>query len=350
MTLSVPFLQQVSFQDRVTFTRQLATMLDSGIHLVQALSIVRQQVRNAYFASVIERIEQGLQEGVSLSNNLSKFPGIFNRVYLNVVRSGEASGQLDKVLKELATQLEQEGSFRSKIRNAMIYPAFIVAAMIGVAILTAVRIIPQLEQVFAESNVEIPWTTQLIISSANLLINQWPIIIIMLGVLVFLARLFLRSLQGQLLINRFQLSDPSRLSQKVLMARFTRTLGMLLSAGVPIVEALQIVAEVMGNHYYKQSLQNIAVELERGIPMSVPLSREKLYPAYVAQMILIGEQTGKLDQVLQGMARHFEEQTDNSLKTMTTLFEPVVIVLIGIAVGFMVFSIIVPIYQVTQAQ
>lgn len=348
MTLSL--LNRVGFEDRVTFTRQLATMLDSGIHLVQALGIVRQQIKSPYFSSVISRVEQGLQEGVSLSNNLAKFPNVFNRVYLNVVRSGEASGQLDKVLKELALQLEQEASFRSKIRNAMIYPLFIIAAMIGVAILTAVRIIPQLEQVFRESNIEIPWTTQLIISTANLLINQWLIIIIMLGVLLLLARLFLRSVQGQLMLNRLQLSDPSGLSQKVLMARFTRTLGMLLSAGVPIVEALQIVAEVMGNQYYRQSLQKVAIELERGIPMSVPLAKEKLYPPYVAQMMLIGEQTGKLDQVLAGMARHFEEQTDNSLKTITTLFEPVVIVLIGIAVGFMVFSIIVPIYQVTQAQ
>lgn len=350
MTLAVPFLNRVSIQDKAVFTKQLATMLDSGIHLVQSLGIVRSQVRNQYFASVIRDIESGLQEGVSLSNNLAKFPNIFDRVYLNVVRSGEASGQLDKVLRELATQLEQEEQFRAKIRNAMIYPLFIVAAMTGVAILTAVRIIPQLEQVFRESNVAIPWTTQLVISSANLLITRWPVLIILLAVLAGLARSFLRSVQGQLLLNRIQLSDPTGLSEKVLMARFSRTMGMLLEAGVPIVEALQIVAEVMGNIYYKQSLQRIARELERGIPMSVPLSKEKIYPSYLTQMVLIGEQTGKLDQVLIGMAKHFEELADNSLKSLTTLFEPVIIVLIGIGVGFMVFSIIVPIYQLTAAQ
>jgi len=350
MTVTIPFLKPVSTQDKVLFTRQMATMLDSGLHLTQALKIVRSQVRNAKFASVIEQIEQGLQEGVSLSGNLAKFPQVFNRVYLNVVRSGEASGQLDKVLNELATQLEQEVSFTSRIRNAMIYPVFIILAMIGVAILTAVRIIPQLEQVFIESNVEIPWTTKLVIASANFLIERWPFIIAVIIVLLVLVRFFLGSYQGQLLTNRLALSDPTGLAQKVLMARFTRTLGMLLGAGVPIVEALRIVAEVMGNEYHKQSLLKIAQELERGIPMSVPLARDKLFPPYIAQMVLVGEQTGKLDQVLTAMAKHFEELTENSLKTITTLFEPVVIVLIGIAVGFLVFSIIVPIYQVTQAQ
>lgn len=348
-SMILPF-NKVSNQDKVIFTRQLATMLDSGIHLVQALSIVRQQIKNKRFVAVIAAIEKGLEEGVSLSENLAKFPDVFNRVYLNVVRSGEASGQLDKVLRELATQLEQETSFRAKIRNAMIYPVFIIVAMIGVAILTAVRIIPQLEQVFLESNVEIPGTTKFIIAVANLFITRWPIIIVLVLGGIALARMFFRSLQGQLFLNRLQLSDPSGLSEKVLMARFTRTLGMLLGAGVPIVEALRIVAEVMGNQYYKVSLTKIAGELERGIPMSVPLAKDKLYPPYIAQMILIGEQTGKLDQVLQGIAKHFEELTDNNLKTITALFEPLIIVLIGIAVGFMVFSIIMPIYQVAQAQ
>lgn len=348
--MTLPSFNRISFQDKVVFTRQLATMLESGIHLTQALGIVRQQVRNQYFISVINRIETGLQEGVSLSNNLAKFPNIFDRVYLNVVRAGEASGQLDKVLKELANQLEQEGEFKNKIRNALIYPTFIMVAMIGVAILTTVKIIPQLEQVFTESAVELPVSTKVVIFISNLIIHRWfLIILVLIGIIVF-VQYFLRSSQGQLLIDHLQVIDPTGLSQKVLMARFTRTLGMLLTAGVPIVEALHIVADVMSNRYYAQALNTVALDLERGIPMSSPLSKDTIFPAYIAQMVLIGEQTGKIDQVLMGIAKHYEELTDTAFKTITTIFEPVVIVLIGIGVGVLVFSIIVPIYQITQAQ
>ncbi|MBI3495185.1 type II secretion system F family protein [Candidatus Berkelbacteria bacterium] len=350
LAMTLPSFNRVSFEDKVVFTRQLATMLESGIHLVQALGIVRQQVRNQHFIVVLNRIEAGLQEGVSLSSNLAKFPDIFDRVYLNVVRSGEASGQLDNVLKELANKLERESDFRSKIRNALIYPTFILVVMIGVAILATVKIIPQLEAVFTESAIPLPISTKLIIAISDLIIHRWPLMILILVGIVVVVQYFFRSSQGQLFIDHLQVFDPTGLSQKVLMARFARTLGMLLTAGVPIVEALNVVGDVMSNRYYEEALKTVALDLERGIPMSAPLSKDKLFPAYIAQMVLIGEQTGKIDQVLMGIAEHYEELTDSAFKTITTIFEPAVIVLIGISVGVLVFSIIVPIYQITQAQ
>lgn len=348
--LTIPFLNRVSLKEMSFFTRQLSVMLTSGLQLAQSLAMVGNQTRNKYFAQVIDDLHGSLQQGVSLSTAIARYPNIFDRVYVNIVRSGESSGQLDQVLHDLAKQLERQEVFLGRLKGALIYPIFILAAMIVVAILMTVRIIPQLKPIFEEARVELPLATKVILGISDFLIHRWPYLVAAGLVLTVAMRLWLKSDQGELILDRLLVHDPTGLIRKIYLARFTRTLGMLVQAGVPIVDAVNIMSETVGNRVYQQVFKEVATELERGVPMSVPLARNRHIPAFISQMILVGEQTGKLDQVLISLADYLEEETEGGTKTLTALFEPVLIVILGIGVGFMVFAVIIPIYNIAQAQ
>lgn len=348
--LSIPFFNRVSLKEKSFFTRQLSVMLNSGLQLAQSLTIIHGQTKNKYFDNVIDHLHTMLERGVNFSTAIARYPNIFDRVYTNIIRSGETSGQLDKVLHDLAKQLEQQDIFRSRLKGALLYPAFILAVMVVVGIIVTVKIIPQLKPIFEEANVELPLATKVIIFISDFIINYWYAIIVAVVLLILIIRWWARSLQGQLIIDRLLIREPTGLILKIYLARFTRTLGMLMQAGVPIVDSVKIVADAIGNTVIQKSLQGVAGELERGVPMSVPLARDRNVPGFVSQMILVGEQTGKLDSVLMGLADYLEEETEGGMKTISTLFEPLLIVILGIGVGFMVFAVIIPIYSIAQAQ
>lgn len=348
--LSIPFLPPVSLKEKVVFARQLAAMLSAGLHLSPALEIIAKQTRNEYFREAVLSMQKGLEEGKPFAALIGRYPSIFDRVFVNIVRAGEQSGQLELVLKQLALQLNQQYTFLARIKSALIYPMFVVAAMIAVAILAATKIIPQLKVVFEDSKLQLPLMTRVVIGFSDFLINYWYLVIIGLLGLAAIVKLLTSSDQGQMVRDRLLLADPTGLAKNIFMARFCRTLGMMLHSGIPIVEAIKVVSTVVGNRIYKASLTRVADDLERGLPMSLYIQKNRYFPMLVGQMIFVGEQTGQLDQILLSLADYFEEESEVGVRNLTSLFEPLVIVIIGVGIGFLVYAVILPIYNLAQAQ
>lgn len=347
---TIPFLNRVTDKDKAFLARQLATMVISGLPLDRGIGVLLTQTKKPAMKKALQGILQDLESGSAFSTALSKHPNVFDSIFVNVVISGETVGKLAEVLDQLATQLERQSAFAGKVRGALMYPAFIFAAMIVVGAIMITRIVPQLEGIFQESGAKLPWATQVLIFISRFLLTSWPIVII--GAIAFIYGIgaFFKSQPGRRLLDQIAIKLPNQQGIDVYMARFSRTLGMLTQAGTPIIKAIEVTGEVINNSLYHEILANVRQQVERGIPLSVPLSESKLFPPIAVQMVLVGEQTGRLDEVLLKIADYYEEQSEEKIKTISTLLEPVIIAIIGLAVGFMVYSILVPIYNVAQLQ
>lgn len=350
MTIKLPFLNRVSLKERAFFARQLSIMLSSGITLVQSLQSFAAQTKNHYFKGVLAKVSSNVEEGVSLSEAARFYPRFFSPLFVNVVHSGETSGKLDIVLTDLADELEQESDFSSAVKRALVYPIFIIIVMIAIAFIMMIKVIPALSSVFAESGARLPLSTRILLSISGFVQNYWWTLLIFVVLLVILARYLMTTPEGRLFIDRLLLLDPFGLNKNVYMTRFARTLSLLVSAGVPIVESVQTAAQVVGNLVYQKSLRRVADELERGIPLSSALEKETHFPPLVSQMAGVGEQTGKLDLTLAKLADYFSNETRGKIAVLTSLLEPVIIVIIGVGVAFMVFSVLMPIYNLAQIQ
>lgn len=345
----LPFLKGVSVRDKAFVTRQLSTMLESGIPLAQAVSIIGVQSTNDTLKEAMASIVHDLEHGLNFSSAVAKHTRLFNRVYVSAVRAGEASGRLDSVLSELATQLEKDTDTTSKVKGALMYPAFILCAMIVTVVVMMVKIVPSLEDVFNESGQQLPITTRIIIAISNSMVSYWWIYIIVVGFAGWGLSFYIKTDSGREHWNTLKIKMPviGEINRGSYMARFARTLSMLISSGVPIIESLKIVADSIDNDIYRESLLKVAYDVSRGVPMSVPLQRDKHFPMIVSQMAIVGEQTGKMDEVFQKLANYYEGQTDDKVKGMASLLEPAVLVVIGLGAAFVVFSIVMPLYNLT---
>lgn len=352
MNLNIDFdiFNRVSLKDKSFLSRQLATMLSSGLPLDRAVSILATQSKKKILKETLEDINKDLESGQKFSAAISRHPKVFDRVYVNIVVSGEAVGKLSEVMLRLSDQLEKQEGSNGKITSALLYPAFIILAMGGVMILMMTKVVPQLKEIFSESGAQLPWTTRLLVYLSQFLVSYWWLAILIIIGLIIILKVFLMSDFGSYLFNKIQIGFPGDIGKDLYMARFSRTLGMLVQSGTPIIEAVKITAEVLNNKIYRDSLLNVASQLERGIPMSVPIGKDANFPVVVPQMIMVGEQTGRLDQILNNLANYYENQSDDKIKGLTSLFEPALIILIGLAVAFVVFSILGPIYQIVQLQ
>ncbi len=351
MELLTQLLNRITIKDRAFLSRQLATMLNSGIPLVEAVKILIQETKNPVVKESLTEIARDLESGLTFSGAIEKQPNLFNNIYVAIVRSGEASGKLEEVLLQLADNMEKENSLVGKIKGAMVYPIFIITAMIGVAILMMVRVMPQLKGIFEESKVELPFTTRVLLASSDFMVKYWWLVVAaMIGSLIGL-RFWLKTPNGTFLLNKLQLRIPGGFSEGIYMSRFTRTMSLLIKAGLPIIEALKITGEVMNNIVYKDSLEQASSQVERGLPLSAPLGQdERLYPTIVSSMILVGEQTGRLDTLLEKLAIYYDDEMNEKVKGLSSLIEPVVIVILGIGVAFLVMAVLMPIYNISQIQ
>lgn len=350
MKFSTEIFSRVTTKDKAMLARQLATMLSSGIAIDQSFKILASQTPRAGLKRSFQTIVADLEQGNNLAFSLSKHRNIFDPVFIAIVRSGESSGKLDVVLDQLAERLEQSDDFNSKIKAALYYPLFIILTMIVIVVLMMIYIIPQLKTVFEDNGLTLPWTTKLIISVSNFTVQYWWVELIVAAILGVALILFLRSTEGGNYWDRIKIKIPivSQLFKLIYMARFCRTMSMLLQAGLPIMETIAITADVIQNHVFTVSLKAIAAQVERGIPMSVPMQKDKHYPVLVSEMVMVGEQTGKMGQILTKLADYYERETATMIKGLSSLIEPVIIVIVGAGVGFLVFSIIWPIYGIAQ--
>jgi type IV pilus assembly protein PilC len=349
---ALPFLSGVSLTEKMMFTRNLQVMIASGLPLPRALETLSLQAKSKKFKKALLSIREEIVKGKNFSESLTKYPDIFSELFQNMIKVGEESGTLDKSLEVLTRQMEREYELKSKIKGALMYPAVIVCAMIGIGILMLIMVVPKLAETFEELKIELPVTTRLVISLGTFLAEKWYLAILILVALIFLFGLILKTKGGKKTIDTLFLKLPiiSPLLKKTNSAYTVRTLSSLIAAGVPIVRALEIVSGILGNIYYKTAILTAAEKVRKGEKLSIALAPYKdIYPLIVFQMIKVGEETGETSKILAKLADFFEEEVGNATKNLASVIEPVLMLLIGAAVGFFAISMIQPMYSMLGA-
>lgn len=344
------FLNQVSFTELVTTTRQLATMVGAGLVLSDAVDILSEQQTNKRLRLALEEISHDIKGGLNLAQALSKHPDIFPAIYVNLVKSGEASGTLDTVLVKMADSLEKEREFKARVKGALIYPGVVITMMMVVVFIMMVFVIPRLTSLYKQSSIELPLPTKILIAVSDFFVNFWwvLIIIIIIGVIVF--RRWIKTPSGALAFSSLLLKTPiiGRMILNVNLTNFSRTFGLLSAAGIPLLEAINIVSDVTDNVIFKAALKDAYVGVERGLPFSSLLS-PAIFPKIVGQMVRVGEETGKIDEIFFRLSEYFESESDHLVKNLTVAIEPIILIILGIGVAFLVISIILPIYKLTTS-
>lgn len=345
------FSNKVRKKDIVVFTRQLSLMLTSGLTLVKSLEILKSQATNEAMGEIIDGVVTDIEEGSSFSKSIAKYQDIFSPVYVSLVRASEASGLLDKSLTRLADNLEKQQKLRSTIKAAFTYPVIIVILMIIVVFIMMFFVIPRLTELYEDLNVELPIATKIIVSISHFAIVFWPIILGAGVLFSFLFRRFSKTIEGKILIDNLVLKIPvfAPLIKKTILTEVSRTLGLLIGSGTLVVESLVEAADVAGNYHFKSAILDAAKRVEKGVTVGDALSSYTLFPPILIQLIKVGEQTGKLDDTLLKASEYFEAEVDQAVKTLTTAMEPFIMVTLGVGVGFLVFSIITPIYKLTSS-
>lgn len=355
-SLGLPFLKalpkagsSVSLTDVVTFTRQLSTMVSAGIPLPDALIILEKQSKSQTLTNVLAEVVADVQGGMALSASLAKHPRVFDIIYVKLIEAGETGGVLDKVLMKLAETLEKEREFKSKTKGAFIYPAIVVTVMIIVMVVMMIFVIPKLTVLYTEIGAQLPLPTRILIAISNFMRSFWWLLILMGAIFMYSFRVFSKTEEGAKLLAKVVLRLPiwGNIRKSITLAEFTRTLGLLISAGIPIITALRVVANILASPSYKEGIDFAISRVERGFPLYQPLAANPAFPPIVSQMIRVGEETGKMDELLTRLSYYFESESEQLIRNLTTALEPVILVVLGLGVGVLVLSIILPIYNLT---
>lgn len=344
------WLNRVGFSDLVVLTRQLATMVSAGLVLSNAVDILQEQQTNKYLKKALEEISQDIKGGLTLAQALGKYPEIFPRLYVNLVKSGETSGKLDQVLLQMAEGLEKQREFQARVKGAMIYPMVVLAMMVAVIVIMMAFVIPKLVTLYQQSTIELPLPTKILIFTSNLFVHFWWLGLVILFVLIFAFNRWNKVEENRFLVGRLLLKMPivGKIIAGVTLTNFNRTFGLLTSAGIPLLDSIAIVSDMTDNPVFKKTLKDAYTGVERGLPFSSLLT-DAAFPKIVGQMVRVGEETGKVDEIFFTLANYFESESDNLIKNLTVAIEPIVLVILGIGVGFLVISIILPIYKLTTS-
>lgn len=342
--------QKISFGDIVNFTRQLSTMITAGLPLPEALSILRSQATNKTFVTMLEDVEHQIVGGGSLAEALSKYKEYFSTTYLSLIRAGESSGTLDQVLGRLADILETQKEFRGKIQGAMIYPMIIMIAMMGVVFVMMTVVVPKLTDLYREFNIVLPLSTRILMGVSGFFVKFWWLMILVIIGSVRIFQAWRKTPEGELIVDSLTLKIPlfGELQKKVMLVEFTRTLGMLIASGIHILDGLQILQNSLSNVLFRNALRDISKKVEKGFPLGDTFAQFPMFPPIVSQMMKVGEETGKLDDTLSKLSKYFQMESESLVKGLTTAIEPLIMVFLGAGVGFIVISIITPIYNLTS--
>ncbi|HPI66971.1 MAG TPA: type II secretion system F family protein [bacterium] len=345
------FFNRIKAKDLVIFSRQFAVMLKATVPVVKALRILIKQTSNVNLQKIVTEVADEVEGGMKLSLALSKHPKVFGDFFVAMVKSGETSGQLDEILEYLANQQEKDYDLISKIRGAMTYPIFIVGMLIAVGVIMMIFVVPKLTSILAETGGEFPLTTKILIATSNFLVNFWWVLLIILLGLVWGIRTGVKTENGRRYWDVFLLKIPifGKLFQKIYLVRFARSLSTLTSGGIPLVDALKITSEVVGNKVYQDIITKTIAEVEEGNTIASVLSNEKAMPPMISYMVSVGEQTGKLDIVLDKLASFYNREIDNLVTNLVSLIEPLIMVGLGLAVGVMVSAVLMPMYNLASS-
>lgn len=344
-------LNRVRAKEIVFFSHQLATLISATVPLVRALRTIVKQTPNPYFQIVIAEIASDVDGGMKFSQSLARYSNIFDNFFVQMVRAGETTGRLDKVLEYLAQQKEKDYTLRQQIRGAMIYPAFILAVLLIIAFLMLAFVLPRLSVVLQETGARLPWPTLVLIGLSNFFQKFWWLVLILflvLGVVIYYLRT-LAEVGFKIDVWKLRLPIFGPLWQKIYFIRFTRSLASLITAGVPIVRGLEISAEIVGHQFYRDLILQTAKKVETGQPLTIIFVKSKYIPPMITNMLNIGEETGRLDQILEKVADFYDGELRRAIASLASLIEPVIIILLGLATAFLVVSILLPIYNLTSA-
>ncbi|OGJ37636.1 MAG: hypothetical protein A3A82_01850 [Candidatus Pacebacteria bacterium RIFCSPLOWO2_01_FULL_47_12] len=339
----------VRTDDVVNFTRQLSTMISAGLPLASSLSILVQQSKpemSRLTAAILEDVEGG----ISFADALAKHPTVFDNLYTQLVRAGEVGGVLDEILARLADNMEKSQSFRNKTKGAMIYPVIVLLAMVAVGFIMMIFVIPKLTAMYTDFGAELPLATRALIGLSSFMKNFWWLMIGGgVGGWLFWKR-WIKTEKGKLAWHRLLLRIPiiGVLITKIVLTEFARTTSLLIGAGISLLNALEIVSKGVTNQVYQNALDLATKEVEKGVPLSEALERSETFPPILFQMTAVGEETGKLDEILKKLSDYFEQESEQAVKNLTTAMEPMIMIILGIGVGAMVIAIIMPIYNLTS--
>jgi type IV pilus assembly protein PilC len=339
--------------DLVLFTRQLSTMIEAGISLVQALTALYEQCdskRQRNLRHVISDITARVQGGETLHESIGKHPRVFNRLFTSMVKAGEHGGLLAEILDRLAGFLEASSRLRKKVKSAMTYPVVVVCIAFAITTFLIVRVVPIFGEIFKDFGAKLPAPTQFLIDVSDFVRGEWYFLVLGIGGTIFGLRVFLRSKRGKQLTDKWKLKLPvfGPLVHKICMSRFSRTFAQLIRSGVPILEVLDIVGGTSGNYVIEESIKSVSQDVEKGDNLSVALSKKSVFPPMLLRMVAAGEATGKIDTMLEKMADFWDEEIEAMLDALTSLIEPILIVFLGVIVGGIVIAMFLPIFKLNE--
>ncbi len=338
----------VKLQDKVIFSRQFSTMINAGVPIVQSLNILREQSESKKLKDTVADVSKQVEGGATLASALASHPEVFNAIYVNMVKAGETGGILDQVLDRLATQQEKDAEVVSKVRSAMIYPAVITTATVSAFFFLMTVIVPKLSSIFEDAGAALPWYTKAMLAISGFLVHDWFIVIGGFVVAVIAFTRWKKTPRGKRIIDRLMLKAPiiGPILVKVNIARFARTFGSLMASGISVLDAINSTKTALGNSVYQDELAEVAQKVKNGRPMSEHIRASKNFPAIVGQMLSVGEETGQIDSILLKLAEFYEKEVDTVVEGITSIIEPILIIVLGGMVGFIVISVFGPISSI----
>jgi type IV pilus assembly protein PilC len=339
----------VPIKDKVVFMRQLATMISAGIALTQALQILEAQATNPLFKRTLSNVLSDVQGGKGLAEAFKKSNKVFDDITLNLLEAGEESGNLETILERLALELEAQKKLGDKIRGAMIYPAIIFLVIIGVILLMMFVLIPAMADIYGEFDAELPMITQIMINMSNFFLGYWWLVIIVVGIITIVTKSYVESPNGKAFVNRMILKIPifGAIIVKMQIAQFTRILSLLLKSGLSIVKALELTGGSLTNIVFKEAILQAAKEVEKGVPLAIPIARATVFPMIISQMIAVGEESGELDKVLERVSVYYNDEVEAATSNLTTLMEPLMLLLMGGVIAFIALSVYMPMFNLS---
>ncbi len=330
------------------FSRQFATMIEAGLNVVSSLVILEEQTDDEYFAMVVKELRADVEGGLLLSQAMGRHPKIFSRLYVSMVEAGEAAGILDQVLDRVAFQIEKDTQIRRRVKGAMMYPTMVLIFATLVLCGLLMFLVPVFVKIFGQLGGKLPTLTQYVVGASNFLRHDWYIIFPVALASIWGVRRFKRTDPGRRLWDRIKLRIPMRIGEtvlKVTMARFSRTLSTLVAAGVDIIKALEITGQTAGNWVVEDALAGVRAKVHQGIPIAQPLIENDVFPPMVSQMVKIGEETGELEKMLSKIADFYEDEVDSAISTLTSIIEPLMMIMVGAMVGVIVISMYLPMFK-----
>ena len=342
--------KRIKSEDLVIFSRQLATMVDAGIPILQALEALQEQMSQPYFRSVIVAIRDDIQLGSSLSAAFAKHPKIFDALFVNMVKVGETGGVLSSILDRISGYMEKTAKLKGKVKAALVYPAVVVSMAIIITMILLVKVVPTFASIYSSFDQKLPPITMFLISLSDIVKTQLIWYIILLVVIGFLLNRWQQTEKGAIAIDEMKLKMPifGDLIRKVAISRFSRTLATLIQSGVPILESLEIVGKTSGNKVLELVVENVKINVREGESIAGPLVKSGVFPPMVTRMIAIGEKSGQMEKMLNKIAEFYDDQVDTAVAGLTSIIEPVIIGFLGIVVGFIVIALFLPIMSITQ--